>query len=508
MRPPRQQLGWKIARLLQLFGLLVGCCADGDGKSAMRDPAALLALVCLSAATVIAADRPALPSLSSRKRADARGMSPGRAELGPSTQKKAPDGSSIAMTIAQIVNNVAGAGVLTLGAGMAAGVGWVPAVSICLLIGLLSGYTFYLIGAACALTGETSFKGLWSQTFGSGSTWLVDGSITLVCLSAAIIYSGILGDVTTSLLSLSGVATSAATRPAAIVALTVAVLTPLSLLKDLSALAFTSTIGCAAILYTLVFVATRALDGSYRGASSFVAALPAHLAPSFAEPWSSAASLWRLDAKALVLISNLGLAFIAHYNAPAFYTGLVNPTPERFAVAVSISFAILTVLYTLMMGLAFGTFGANTASNLLHNYAEADVLAVLGRVATGASILFGFPLAMLGLRSSLADMCSSLSNKISRKDSAVRRMLDAVAAPASRVPLVLGLLSLITFVACTLTDIGVIVGVSGALLGSAVVYIIPSLLYADAASASAVYSIVPLGAFFGILGTYMTLAEQ
>jgi sodium-coupled neutral amino acid transporter 11 len=421
---------------------------------------------------------------------------------------KSSAGSGITMTVVQIVNNVAGAGILTLGAGMAAGVGWVPAVLICMLVGALSGFTFYLIGAACDLTGETSFKGLWSRTLGKDSTWLVDGSITLVCLSAAIIYSGILGDVTTSLLSLAGVATSAATRKIAICALTLAVLMPLSLLKDLSALAFTSAIGCGAILYTALFVAIRAFDGSYCGglASPFVQSLPVHLRPTFKQAWSSTAGLLRLDAKSLVLISNLGLAFIAHYNAPAFYSGMADATPERFAVAVSIAFSILTVLYTLMMGLAYATFGSNTASNLLHNYAEADVLAVLGRVATGASILFGFPLAMLGLRSSLADMCGGLSAKISRRDSLLRRSLASVASPSARVPLVLSLLALITFVACTLTDIGVIVGVSGALLGSAVVYIFPALIYADVASASSVYAVVPLGAFFGILGTYMTLA--
>mmetsp|Transcript_21351 Transcript_21351/g.58730 ORF Transcript_21351/g.58730 Transcript_21351/m.58730 type:complete len:470 (-) Transcript_21351:395-1804(-) len=457
---------------------------------------ALLLCACVLAAQ--AEPRPALAIARKTPRADL---------LSAKQPRPQPPQSSVTMTIVQIVNNVAGAGILTLGAGMAAGVGWIPAVLICVLVGALSGYTFFLIGAACDMTGETSFKGLWSRTMGKESTWLVDGSITLVCLSAAIIYSGILGDVATSLLSLSGVTTTSSTRTLAICALTVAVLTPLSLLKDLSALAFTSAIGCGAILYTALFVAVRALDGSYHGgdASAFVKSLPAHLKPSFHHTWSSAKGLMRLDAKALVLISNLGLAFIAHYNAPAFYSGLEDATPGRFAIAVSIAFTILTVLYTFMMGLAYATFGSNTASNLLHNYAEADVLAVLGRVATGASILFGFPLAMLGLRSSLSDMCSGLSTKISNKDSPMRFALVKVASPESRVPLVLSLLALITFVACTLTDIGVIVGVSGALLGAAVVYIFPALIYAEVASASSVYAIVPLGAFFGILGTYMTL---
>ena len=40
-------------------------------------------------------------------------------------------GCSVTTTVVQIVNNVAGAGILTLAAGMAAGVGWGPAILMC-----------------------------------------------------------------------------------------------------------------------------------------------------------------------------------------------------------------------------------------------------------------------------------------------------------------------------------------------------------------------------------------
>ena len=47
------------------------------------------------------------------------------------------------------------------------------------------------------MTGETSFKGLWATTLGPSTTWLVDLTIAIMCLSAATIYSGILGDTST-----------------------------------------------------------------------------------------------------------------------------------------------------------------------------------------------------------------------------------------------------------------------------------------------------------------------
>lgn len=88
-------------------------------------------------------------------------------------------------TVLQIINNVAGAGILTLSAGMSAGVGWVPATILCMVMGAISGYTFYIVGEGCELVDETSFQGLWSRALGPSSSWIVDASIALMCFSAA-----------------------------------------------------------------------------------------------------------------------------------------------------------------------------------------------------------------------------------------------------------------------------------------------------------------------------------
>ena len=85
---------------------------------------------------------------------------------------------------------------------------------------------------------------------------------------------------------------------------------------------------------------------------------------------------YTLDARAFVLVSNLGLAFIAHYNAPAMYESLADRSPQKFAKVVTGSFAVLSLLYLLCMGFGYATFGDKAAANVLNNYAEADTLAV------------------------------------------------------------------------------------------------------------------------------------
>ena len=123
-----------------------------------------------------------------------------------------------------LVNNVAGAGLLTLAAGMAKGTGWTPALLTCAVLGIASAHTFNLIGESCRLTGEMDFKGLWSKTLGPNTTYVVDAIIALMCSGASIIYSGVLGDVSKELLSAVGVSSN---RSKNILLITIGVLFPL-----------------------------------------------------------------------------------------------------------------------------------------------------------------------------------------------------------------------------------------------------------------------------------------
>jgi hypothetical protein len=72
---------------------------------------------------------------------------------------KAEEGkATIIGSVFNLVNNVAGAGILTLSAGMATGTGWIPAMLICAFLGTIGGHCFKIIGEACELTGEADFK--------------------------------------------------------------------------------------------------------------------------------------------------------------------------------------------------------------------------------------------------------------------------------------------------------------------------------------------------------------
>jgi sodium-coupled neutral amino acid transporter 11 len=290
------------------------------------------------------------------------------------TEQKA----SISSSIFNLVNNVAGAGILTLSSGVASGTGSIPAIIICVALAALSGHCFSIIGEACELTGEANFKGLWKRTIGENSTYLVDSMIAIMCLSCSVIYSGILGDVFTPLLKQVGFPDQWNGRTSNILVITTVLLLPLSLIKDLSALAFTSILGFASILYTVLFINVRYFDGSYSLAGGKFLQDGLIVSPLFEK-----ASLWNIGFKSLVLASNFGLAYIAHYNAPNFYRSLKNTNSKRFRSMVNASFFILTILYTATMMAGHATFGDVCQGNILLNYHPSDILSTFGRVATG-----------------------------------------------------------------------------------------------------------------------------
>lgn len=457
----------------------------------------LLLLLCLT---------PACTStrLSIRKSVVPQKKSPEKPKLIAKRNKKAAakkdtgGKATIPLSVFNLINNVAGAGILTLSAGMAGGTGWIPAIAICTILGAISAHTFQLIGAACELTGEEDFKGLWSLTIGSDTTYMVDSIVAIMCLAACVIYCGILGDVFTPLLASAGVPPKFNSRTSNIILLSAGLLLPMSLIKNLSALAFTSILGLAAIMYTVVFIVIRAFDGTYAEGGKFLVD-DVIVKPSFVKE-----SIWNLDFTSLVLASNLGLAYIAHYNAPAYYRELQDSNLQRFGKMVGIAFMILTLLYIITMAAGYETFGDVTYGNILLNYHPQDLLSTLGRLATGLSILFGFPLVAKGARESIASAAASCG-------------YPQIASAKNHKLLVIVMLAIVTYISCTVPDVSLVVGLTGAIMGSFIVYACPAVIYTRAVGltkgtdspdykrARLNLALVPFGIVIASLGVYVTL---
>ncbi|KAG5185865.1 hypothetical protein JKP88DRAFT_310920 [Tribonema minus] len=173
-----------------------------------------------------------------------------------------------------------------------------PAGAIIAALGALSAYTFSLIGRSCAQTKAESYEQAWSRAVSPRSAALPAGACVATCFAGCLAYTLIIGDTFSALARTAGAPARVAARSTVIGVLSAGVLLPLSLLRNLSALGFTSMLGTGGLLYTAgmmglrvltntLFVAAAAalmrryFDGSYAPSGRFFNLLPAAAQPVF-----------------------------------------------------------------------------------------------------------------------------------------------------------------------------------------------------------------------------------
>ena len=117
--------------------------------------------------------------------------------------------------------------------------------------------------------------------------------------------------------------------------------------------------------------------------------------------------------------------------------------------------------YITMVG--FLTFGKSASGLILNNYSTQDTWISASRVAVAISLVFSYPLAFVGMRDGIVDLM---------KVPAEQKTNDALLNG-----LTVGLLALLTVLACTLTDVSFVLSFGGATLGNALTYVYPALMY-------------------------------
>lgn len=250
----------------------------------------------------------------------------------------------------------------------------IPATALIALIGILSGFGFFLIGKVCAYTGATSYRDAWSKSVGESTSWIPAASCTIKTCLACLAFSMVLADTFSALLQTS--------RNPTLLVLTLAVLLPLCLLKNLNALAPFSLAGVLGMGYTAIAMALRYFDGSYKIGGNLLADVAEELQPVFG------ANANVFTSKSLILICMLSTAYMAHFNAPKFYLELKNNTLARYNTVVSLSFGISILLMSLISMLGFLTFGKACSGLVLNNYSNMDLWMSGSRIAVAISLVF------------------------------------------------------------------------------------------------------------------------
>eukprot|EP00588_Corethron_pennatum_P012437 CAMPEP_0194275196 /NCGR_PEP_ID=MMETSP0169-20130528/8099_1 /TAXON_ID=218684 /ORGANISM="Corethron pennatum, Strain L29A3" /LENGTH=481 /DNA_ID=CAMNT_0039018605 /DNA_START=69 /DNA_END=1514 /DNA_ORIENTATION=- len=408
--------------------------------------------------------------------------------------------ATMSSEIFNLVKNICGAGVLALPAGIAAfgdaPSALLPAAAMIGSLGLLSAYSFSLIGRVCAMTGAASYRDCWDKTVGRSTSWLPAASTTFKTGVANLAYSMILADTFKSLFAAAGYNFS---RSNVLFGITGSVLLPLCLLKNLASLAPFSLLGIIGMGFTTASMGIRYLDGSYKAGGKFVAELAPNLTPAFGTKGAAAV----MNPNSFILVCMLSTAYLAHYNAPKYFNELKDNTVKRFNTVVATSFAVSSLTFIGVASLGFLTFGSNSAGLILNNYATGDALASLSRIAVALSIVFSYPLTFVGIRDGLLDLASVPEEKRTNP------LLDKLSVI---------ILAAVTGLALKVKDLSFVLSFGGATLGNAIIFVYPVCMFVkavrdlgDKASASLkkevplAISIAATGIGLGIIGTKMAL---
>lgn len=272
-----------------------------------------------------------------------------------------PTRQEIILTTA-ITKNIVGAGMFALSAALSTSrTGLIPGLVLVALLAALSGTSFCLLAkftASSSHDGCSTTEDLWRHTVGPGAAWIA--AITLVQACGTLVqYSATLAE-------LLGPAAEALSRRQRLLAVGL-VLLPLCLTEDLEGLRHSSSIGLAGVMYSVLFVCWRAVDGSYAPGGRFVGARPIAAAVSDAIATPSPVSPWSFGWRSLSLVGVLNTAYFAHLNVPAYWHSWATMHAETHGAAearqlrsgfirvVAVAFGLVALLYA---GKTFHPFAA------------------------------------------------------------------------------------------------------------------------------------------------------
>ena len=397
-----------------------------------------------------------------------------------------------------------------------------PAILILSILGTISAYTFHLIGRLTAVVSSESnneddgdnqvisnLGQIWDFEVGPSSSWLISLSVMLTCLGTSLAYSIILGDTIKSLAETAGFTGILASRRFNVAAISLLGVYPLSCLKSLAALAPVSMAGVVGIIVTCIVMTIRSLPGGAYSATAaatatnYISSLPVELRPSFGKIGI------RGPQSLLVVASMTATAFLVHMTSPEFYNTLKDNTMSRFATLSTIGFGLTALISGFMMSIGWLTFGGACKGMILNNYSTLDAGATLCRLLMGVSLLGSYGFLSYAMKTAFY--------QIFHKG---QEITDKIHYRTTRLSV-----GLLTALALLINDAGFVVSVTGAVLGSCLIYMIPSFLFlkstkrrVDNGTLIATRGLkierffnrglIVLGAFLALAGAYMSVVNS
>jgi len=360
--------------------------------------------------------------------------------------------TTVAAASVNLAKNLIGAGIFSLPTALQRG-STLPGVLIIAICGGLCGSSFVLIAYLCQKMRCETYRDIGARALGPGMAVFIDASIVVngffACVSYVILVADFLQKALEGLFDWQGVA-----RPPLIAVVTVFFMLPLSHVRNLSPLRYTSMLGLCIIGLVWLYVIGDCLGNISMALENLQE------------------NTFRLDMGIFSTIAISTGAFKAHYNAPRFFQELGSDLHSHVQTVI-LAYSAAFLLYASFALAGFGLFGSEVLGNVLRNYpSEGNRAILLAWLGMAFAIVFTYPLVFTSARDSLVLMSPGLKKAL-------------VAHPtAAHIAITTAGVSSISLVACGVEDVSLVTGLLGATVGSALCWIIPACVYIKVAMRS------------------------
>ena len=323
-------------------------------------------------------------------------------------------GSGMFGTVANLVNTIIGSGVLALPS-CAAKVGWLLAIILMVASAAITWVGLHFLTACAHKMGgdKTSFGAAAARSY----PWLivlVDFCVFAVTFGVCVAYMTIAGSIlpmTVKQFAPAMEATNVLQQNWFWLLVAWAVFAaPLSMLKSVKVLGYTSAAAVACVLYTTAIVivyATGLLDPC---------------AKDIPEGQTCVGAIEAITPNVSGILTSIPVFFTAFCCAPSvfnIYNDLKRPSTRRLDSATISTMVICCGLYLVIAMSGYFTYGSNVAGNILDSF-PVEIWATIARIGTAFVVTVSYPLLMHPARDAIVHAIASVTGgKVSEESNAL-----------------------------------------------------------------------------------------
>uniref|UniRef100_A0A6Q2X9D7 Amino acid transporter transmembrane domain-containing protein n=1 Tax=Esox lucius TaxID=8010 RepID=A0A6Q2X9D7_ESOLU len=312
--------------------------------------------------------------------------------------------TSFGMSIFNLSNAIMGSGILGLAYAMS-NTGIILFLVLLLFIAILSAYSIHLLLRSAGFVGIRAYEQLGQRAFGQAGKVLAGSIITIHNVGAMSSYLFIVkSELPLVIQAFLGLTENPGqwylNGKYLIIIVSFFIILPLSLMRHLGYLGYTSGFSLSCMLFFLISVIYKKFEilcPLEKEITSFN-----HSSYDFCEP-----KLITINTQTAYTIPILAFAFVCHPEVLPIYTELKNANKKRMQTVANISILAMFVMYGLTAIFGYLTFFGNVESELLHTYIQVDPLDTLilcVRLAVLVAVTLTVPVVLFPIRRALLQL--------------------------------------------------------------------------------------------------------